>query len=243
MPGQKRDRSIWVAGLVAVALFAAPAHAAAPPTASFDITPANPRAGEPIQLTSSSCDPDGRLWSEDWDLDGDGFYGEATGPTASVTFTDPGTHLIGLQVMSANGDVSTQLSPVVVDAANAPPRPEPTRLISPFPVITLGGRLQRAATGVNLFTVRAPLCATVVVACRGRGCPLRSVTAHVGDGDLRLRAVERRFRAGNRLTGSVSKGTLLGKLTEFRFRRHRPPLRTDSCLVAATGEGAQCPSG
>jgi PKD domain len=243
LPGQKRDRSIWVAGLVAIALFPAPARAAEMPSASFDLTPANPRAGQPIQLTSSSCDPDGRLWSQDWDLDGDGVYGDATGSTASATFASPGSHVIGLQVMSANGDIATQLSTVVVDAANAPPRPEQARLMSPFPVVTLGGRLERAGTGVNLFTVSAPLCAIVEVACRGRGCPLDSLTAHVGRGALRLRAVQRRFRAGNRLTVAVSKGGLVGKLTEFRFRRHRPPARTDSCLVAATGAGARCPSG
>ena len=43
-----------------------------------------------FSLTSSSCDPDGRLWSQDWDLDGDGFYGDATGATASISFAAPG---------------------------------------------------------------------------------------------------------------------------------------------------------
>src|SRR4051812_42511844 len=179
------------------------------PTASFDVTPANPRAGDQIILTSSSCDPDGRVWSEDWDLDGDGFYGDATGRTASATFPGPGPHVVGLQVTSASGEVSTRLRTIIVDAADAPPRSEPSPLISPFPVVTLGGRLERSRTGVSLFTVSAPLCAVVAVTCEGRGCPLHSITTHVGRRQLRLRAVQRRFRAGNRLTVAVSKGALV----------------------------------
>lgn len=239
-----RDRSIWVAVLLAVAAFLPPsAIAAQRPSASFDVTPANPRAGDQIQLTSSSCDPDGRLWSQDWDLDGDGFYGDATGATASISFAAPGAHVVGLQVTSASGEMSTQQRTVIVDAAGAPARPEPAPLISPFPVVTLGGRLEPARTRVNLFTVRAPLCATVSVTCRGRACPIGSVTTHVGRGALRLREVQRRFRAGDRLTVAVSKGALVGKVTEFRFRKHRPPLRTDRCLLPGAATGAPCPSG
>jgi hypothetical protein len=239
-----RDRSIWVAVLVAVAaLLPSSAIAAQRPSASFDLTPANPRVGEQIQLTSSSCDPDGRLWSQDWDLDGDGFYGDATGATASMSSATPGAHVVGLEVTSASGEVSTQQRTVIVDAADAPARPEPASLISPFPVVTLGGRLELARTRVSLFTVRAPLCATVSVTCRGRACPIGSMTRHVGRGELRLRYVQRRFRAGDRLTVAVSKGALVGKVTEFRFRKHRPPLRTDRCLPPEAATGAPCPSG
>jgi hypothetical protein len=69
------------------------------------------------------------------------------------------------------------------------------------------------------------------------------MTTHVGRRELRLRAVQKRFRAGNRLAIAVSKGALVGKLTEFRFRRHRPPLRTDSCLAPGAATGSTCPSG
>ena len=243
MPALMRPRAIWGAALIAMAAFPGPALAADAPRASFDIMPANPRAGEPIQLISSSCDPDGGLWSQDWDLDGDGFYGDATGATASASFASPGPHVIGLEVTSASGETSTLLRTVIVDAPDAPPHPEAASLINPSPVVTLGGRLERATTRVNLFTVRAPVCATVSVTCDGRGCPFHTIPAHVGHGDLRLRAVQRRFRAGNRLTVAVSKGALIGKLTQFRFRRHRPPVRTDRCLPPGAATGAPCPSG
>jgi hypothetical protein len=242
LPGQKKALAIWVVGLVSVAACPGFAVAGERPSASFELTPANPRAGDQIRLTSSSCDPDGRLWSQDWDLDGDGFYGDATGATASVSFAAPGTHVVRLQVTSASGEESTRQRTVIVDAADAPPRPEPAPLLSPFPVVTLGGRLEPARTWVSLFTVRAPLCATVSVTCRGRTCPIDTVTKHVGRRGLRLRDVQRRFGAGDRLTVAVSKGALVGKLTEFRFRNRRPPLRTDSCLMPGAARGAPCPS-
>jgi hypothetical protein len=160
-----------------------------------------------------------------------------------LSFATPRAHVVGLQVTSASGEVSTQRRTVIVDAGDAPARPEPAPLISPFPVVTLGGRLGPARTSVSLFTVRAPLCATVSVRCRGQACPIASLTRHVGRGELRLRDVQRRFRAGDRLTVAVSKGALVGKVTEFRFRERRPPLRTDRCLPPGAATGAPCPSG
>ena len=116
-PDRRELRSIWVAVAARGGAFSRARRLAAErPSASFDVTPANPRAGEPIQLTSSSCDPDGRLWSQDWDLDGDGVYGDATGATASAIFA------ARAHIDRAPGDererrMSTQLRTVLVDAA------------------------------------------------------------------------------------------------------------------------------
>jgi hypothetical protein len=242
LPGQKRHRAIWGIGLIAIAALPAPAPALATPSASFEIMPANPRAGEQVQLYSSSCDPGYELWSQDWDLDGDRTSDDATGPTASVTFADPGAHLLGLRVMSDSGEVTTAWRTVVVDPADSSALPQLPPLISPFPVVTLGGRLEGRTTRINLLSVSAPSCSTVSVSCRGRGCPVESRVAQVIRRGLRLRSAEKRFRPGNRLTVAVSKGGLVGKLTEFRFRRGKPPLRTDSCLVPGATTGTPCPS-
>jgi hypothetical protein len=236
-----RDLCAWLAGLIAFAALAAPAGAQELPTAGFDVTPANPRVGDQVQLVSSSCAVGGRLWSQDWDLNGDAFFGDATGATAWATFTQPGTHVVGLQVMSASGETSTRWRTILVDGADAPSRAAPVELMSPFPVVTLGGRLERGHTKVTLFTVQAPVCASVSVTCAGHGCPLTNVTARVGRGALRLRAVERRFRAGNRLTVAVSRGALVGKLTTFAIRRKGAPLRKDRCLLPGSSAGSRCP--
>jgi hypothetical protein len=234
-----RDLLGWALVLILVAV---PSSAGAQvPSVSFDYTPPNPRVGETVQFISSSCDPHGRLWSQDWDLDGDAFFGDGTGLTASTTFSRPGPHTVGLQVMGANGETTTLWRSLVVDSADAPPRPDVTPVMTPFPVVTLGGQLSRGRTRVNLFTIRAPVCASVSVTCQGRGCPLRSVTGVVGHGALRLREVERRFRAGNRLTVAVSRGALVGKMTTFVIRRHSAPLRSDRCLMPGSFTGSRCP--
>ena len=56
------------------------------PTAAFNFLPAAPRTIETVTFTSTSTDPDGPLASQLWDLDGNGTYGDASGPTASRQF-------------------------------------------------------------------------------------------------------------------------------------------------------------
>jgi hypothetical protein len=226
-----------------IAAIPAPAFAAGAPIAGFDVSPANPRVGDQIQLVSSSCDPAARLWSQDWDFSGSGLFGGATGPTASVTYATPGPHVVGLRVTSAQGDEATVWRTILVDTANAPARPQAARLVTPFPVVTLGGRLENGTTRVNLFSVHAPVCSRISVTCAGRGCPLKALTRFVGHSGRRLREVQRRFRAGNRLTVTVSRGGLIGKVTEFLMRRNKPPLRRDSCLLPGATTGSTCPAG
>ena len=47
---------------------------------------------------SSSTDPDNDVLSFSWDLNGDGVFGDSTAPQPTFTFTDPGVHLVSLQV-------------------------------------------------------------------------------------------------------------------------------------------------
>src|SRR4051812_3213462 len=68
------------------------------PTAGFTVVPAQPYTGGDTVLTSTSADPDGTLTWQEWDLDGDGQYDDATGPVAHVTFTTPGAHDVALRV-------------------------------------------------------------------------------------------------------------------------------------------------
>jgi hypothetical protein len=237
----KRSFAAWLAALVVVAAVPGVAIAAEQPNASFDFTPNNPRSGEQIKLSSSSCDPDGSLQSQDWDLDGDGAFDDATGPLAAVTLSGAGAHNVGLRVTSADGAVSTRTRTVLVDSTYAIPRPDSARLLSPFPVVTLGGRLTKKGIRVKLFTIRAPVCSTVVVRCKGRGCPKRRTTATVGHRALRLRSLERRYRAGTRITVAISKGSRIGKLTTFRVRRDKAPRRSDRCLRPGASTGSRCP--
>ena len=195
-----------------------------------------------MQLVSSSCDPDGRIIRQAWDLDADGQFDDANGATANTTFSSPGARSIGLQVWSADGATDVRRRNVFVDTAYALPRPDSARLMSPFPVVTLAGRLTPAGARIRLLSVRAPICSLVRVACRGRGCPARKVQRRfAGRRSVRFRRFERRLRARAKLTVSVSRGTLIGKQTRFRIRKGRAPLRRDLCLMPGESRGSRCP--
>ncbi len=229
-----------------IALLAFPGVAVAAdqrPSASFSFSPENPRTGDSVQFVSSSCDPDGRLVRQVWDLDGDGLFDDAEGRSAATVFAGAGPHVVGLEVTSADGVTKVERRTVMVDTTYALPRPDTARMLSPFPVITLGGRLTKNGARITLLSVRAPVCSRVRVSCRGRGCPGKRTSAYAGRKTLRIRRFERRLRAGTVLTVRVSKGDRIGKLTEFRIRKNRNPTRRDMCLRPGETAGSRCPRG
>jgi hypothetical protein len=227
------------------ALLAWPAAALAAdqlPDAGFSFSPEDPRAGQQVRFVSSSCDPDGRLVREAWDLDGDGAFDDAFGRVATRAFSGAGGHIVGLEVTAANGATDRSRRTVFVDTEYALPRPDSDRLMSPYPVVRLAGRLTPAGARVRLLSVsRAPKCAVVTVSCRGRSCPARRVTRFMGRRSLRIRRFERRLRAGTVLTVRISKGASIGKLTQFRIRSGKGPRRRDRCLRPGETRGSACP--
>lgn len=243
MHGMQSRRARWLAGAVAVAALpsAAVAHAERP-SASFSASPENPMTGQPVQFASSSCDPDGRLVEEAWDLDEDGAYDDAEGRSAETTFTREGAHVVGLQVTSADGAIATQRRTVLVDTAYALPRPDSARLLSPFPVVTLVGRLTPTGARIKRLKVSAPVCSRVRVRCIGRACPKR-VSVYAGRRPVRIRRFERSLQAGTVLTVRVSKDRRIGKSTRFRIRLNREPARRDLCLRPGETKGSRCPGG
>jgi glucose/arabinose dehydrogenase/PKD repeat protein len=91
-----------------------------PPTA---VVTANPTNG-PVPLTVSfdgtgSSDPEGRPLTYSWDLNGDGTYGDATGSTASYTYTTPGAYHPSLRVTDDQGANDT--TSLTITAGNTAP--------------------------------------------------------------------------------------------------------------------------
>ena len=91
-----------------------------PPTAVITASPTN----GPVPLTVSfdgtgSSDPEGRPLSYSWDLNGDGTFGDATGSTASYTYTTAGVYHPSLRVTDDQG--ATDTTSVTVTVGNTAP--------------------------------------------------------------------------------------------------------------------------
>jgi hypothetical protein len=131
-------------------------------------------------------------------------------------------------------------SPVVTGPPNAPATLRP--LISPFPIVRLRGRADRAGVFITLLRVQAPKGSKVTVFCKGRSCPLRWKSVTAARGVVRSHPFERRLRAGTTLTIYVTKAGFTGKYTRFNIRRRRPPTRVDRCARSMGGPPVSCAS-
>jgi PKD repeat protein len=225
-----------------------------PPVASFTITPAAPVANQPVLFTSTSSDPDGTLIEQVWDLNGDGNYDNGGGATASRSFADPGSYVVGLRVTDGAGLVSfASQTLTVLPAAGAPVTTQQLqqlglRLMSPFPLVRIAGRITRRGTRVRLLRVKAPVRTKITVRCTGRSCPFKKQVRAVPTGarqattaTVRFRRLERLLRPRVRVRVYVTQRGAVGKYTRFRFRAGKGPVRTDSCLMPGSWAPVECP--
>jgi len=121
---------------MAACLAWAPAAAAAPPTASFTVSPSSPYTLETVTFTSTST---GDITTQSWDLDNQGGCNDATGPSAQRSFPVAGTYRIALCVVGPDGE-SAQVQNVVIrnqgplaSLIHLPPKPktgEPVTFVS-----------------------------------------------------------------------------------------------------------------
>jgi hypothetical protein len=113
---------VIVLAAVGVGLPAGTAQAL-PPHAAFGYQPESPLSGEEVTFTSSSApdpsDPLRTIVEESWDLDNDGNFDDASGPTATRTFAQPGDHRVVLHVTDSAGEIDTKSHHVQV--VNRPP--------------------------------------------------------------------------------------------------------------------------
>ena len=113
-------------------------------------------------------------------------------------------------------------------------------LLRPFPIVRIRGWLTRTGARVTLLTVRAPRGARIATRCRGRSCRVRHVARTASS--TRLRAFQRRLRAGTRLDITVTKAGHIGKWTTIVIRKGRPPRRADRCVYPGARRPAPCPT-
>ena len=221
-----------------------------PPVAAFDFRPSNPVAGQQVTLFSTSSDPDHNLdhGTATWDLDADGVF-ETAGRTVTNVFGFAGSYTISLRIQDTEGEPSIATQTVTVGIpAVAPPQAasEPRfRLLNPFPIVRIAGRIGRTGTRFRVLSVSAPSGSTVTVRCKGRGCPFKASkrSAKVSR-QVRIRKLERRLlHAGASIRIFVTKPGAIGKYTSIRIRKGKPPRRSDRCLMPEDNtKPVRCPS-
>jgi hypothetical protein len=132
------------------------------PIASFTFHPAQPIAGQPVSFYSTATDADSPIAAQRWDLDGNGSYGDALGPTATLSFALPGSYKVGLQVEDTTGMVAVapgSRTAVRCRGRHCPFRWRRYRHRATIPaeivrVRRLEGRLLRSAVRLQVFVTR-----------------------------------------------------------------------------------------
>jgi PKD repeat protein len=214
----------------------------APPRAGFTVSPGEAFVGDGVTLSSTSADPDGPLMRQDWDLDNDGQFDDASAAVVSANFTRAGTYPLALRVTDSRGATSTATGQVVIRTRPILP-PPPTPLLSG---VVIEGRflLFRRDTKVKSLRVRAPAGSKISVRCLGKkNCPKRMTKTSKGSKKLPFKKLQRKFRPKTKLIITVTKSGFIGKQTTFTMRRRKPPLRRDLCLNPGAKKATPCPSG
>jgi PKD repeat protein len=207
-----------------------------PPAASITFAPLVPLSGDSVALASTSADPDGPLISQDWDLDADGGFDDAQGPTASVSFTAAGSHPVGLLVTDRDGAASAVTVAI-------PVRARPPEANSPFPVVRIVGSFGSLGIRIEQLVITAPKGARVEIRCRGRGCPFKRLIRKARPQTVRVRRFGRRvLRPGAVVQVWVTRPGEIGKYTRLRIRKGKRPTRVDRCLMPGSKRPTRCSS-
>ncbi|HEV7807480.1 MAG TPA: hypothetical protein VGO80_16795 [Solirubrobacteraceae bacterium] len=127
------------------------------------------------------------------------------------------------------------------DVALGPSSTE-TKVLTPFPVVRLRGRVFPSSVLITLLTVSAPRASRVTTYCKGASCPRKRVAIVAGRQTVRVRKLERRLRAGTVLRIYVTKPGYIGKFTRFTIVKGRAPVRVDRCARKAGSSPRNCPA-
>jgi len=224
------------------------------PTATFTVSPAAPQIGQPVSFSSTASDSDGSVVSQEWDLNGDGTFGDATGPAAQTTFTTAGAHNVSLRVSDDRGVLVVGTVPVtVVDPSAVAPgggsgvqgsrQRAPAQALDA--IVRLRTRVGVKRARVEILSVEAPANSTVTLRCSASRCPAPLSIASVGarERTVHFRRTENRLLyAGTLLQIFVTRPGTIGKYVSFRIRGEMsPPARRNRCLRPGGMRPITCP--
>jgi hypothetical protein len=209
------------------------------PSAGFTISPTDPFAGDIVTFSSTSADSDGPIMSQDWDLDNDGQYDDASGAVVRGRFRSRGTYTVGLRVTDGRG-----ASSVTSQAIRVRNRPLAALNVK----VTMRGRLSGTLTQVTRLFVTAPRGSTVTVRCiagsvAASAAPCKKFVKRSlkRRRQLRVKAAERQLPAGTKIEIRVSKRGYLTSVTRYALRAGDEPVRRDRCLTPGATKLKRCP--
>ena len=197
-----------------------------PPVATFVFGPRSPSVGDPVEFSSSAIDPEGKLRSQTWDLDGDGQFDDARGDDVVYTFVRPGEQTVRLRVEDEGGAAAVKERTVTVQAK---PRAR-AGFLNPSPVISLNGQILGNGSRIKLLRVRGPNKALVTVRCKGKSCPAPHRRKRIKGSSVRFKTYERFLRAGVKVEILVRKPSMIGSYTRYTIRAKKFPKRVNRCL-------------
>jgi hypothetical protein len=125
-----------------------------PPAVDFSTTPAVPVAGQQASFTATASDPDGTVVKVDWDLDDDGAFDDAAGPTATWTFPAPGSRIVAVRATDDRGVATIAFRTITVTAP--PALVAPTSVTEPPTGSSAPPPSPSSASGTPIPRVPAP---------------------------------------------------------------------------------------
>jgi PKD repeat protein len=206
------------------------------PRAGFAFAPGEPEVGDPVQFVSTSVDPEDKLRSQTWDLDGDGEFDDGRGDELLYTFTSAGEKRVRLRVEDAAGNSVQRERSVKVRTAPPPP----PGYMRPWPNISFNGTVLSTGMRVRSLGIRAPAGALVSVTCRGKGCSVKQRRKRVKRGLVHFKTYETFLRAGVRLEIFVRKSGTIGRYKRYTIRAGKFPTVRDLCLEPDKRRPTRC---
>jgi hypothetical protein len=224
-----------------------------PPDGTIAVSPDPPQPGVPTTLAADVTDADGSVAGLAWDLDDDGEFDDGEGERVAWTFATVGMHRVSLRATDNDGSSAVIVRELAVGstapttvAGGAKGGRSRLRLMDPFPVVRIAGRLTRRGARLRLISVRAGRGARIELRCLGKGCRPQPVVARISAKKAKkarhFKRFQRAYRAGTRLEIRVTAPRRIGKYTRIRIRKGKAPARVDKCLVPGSRKPQACPS-
>ncbi len=119
--------------------------------------------------------------------------------------------------------------------SSARPRRSKPKMIKPYPVVRISGRLTTNGANIDVLSVKAPKGAKITVTCSGKGCP-RQVRRHAPPRSSASRSSRRCCPPASSSAITISKPGYITKVTTIPIRKGKAPLRSDQCQMPGDEE-------